>query len=92
MKTKLLAIIISLFLLLSFVGCTCADSADSTTKYISYEWVLCGEIDAGLYYFNLYYDKDTKVMYAVSSNRVTVLLNADGTPKLYEESDTTYNY
>ena len=32
------------------------------------------------------YDKDTKVMYLVSENgNHTVILNSDGTPRLYEE-------
>ena len=34
------------------------------------------------------YDKDTKVMYLVSENgNHTVILNSDGTPKLYEEDE-----
>ena len=39
--------------------------------------------------FDIMYDKDTKVMYTVSSSRyphgnVTMLVNSDGTPKLWE--------
>lgn len=34
----------------------------------------------------VFYDKETKVeYYYISGTGVTVLLNADGTPKLYEE-------
>lgn len=40
-------------------------------------------------YFNIYYDKKTKVMYAVSDSRynrgnVVLLVDADGKPLLYE--------
>lgn len=40
--------------------------------------------------WNIVYDKDTKVMYAVSDGSYnhgsfTLLVNSDGTPKLYEE-------
>jgi hypothetical protein len=34
----------------------------------------------------LYYHKDTKVMYVQLGYGVTVLLNADGTPMIYDES------
>ena len=39
--------------------------------------------------FDIMYDKDTKVMYTVSSSRypygnITLLVNADGTPKLWK--------
>lgn len=40
--------------------------------------------------FDVVYDKDTKVMYAISSGtsnygNFTMLVNADGTPKLWKE-------
>ncbi len=41
--------------------------------------------------FNIVYDKETKVMYSVSNGShggrgvFTMLVNADGTPKLYKE-------
>lgn len=45
-------------------------------------------------YFNceIVYDKDTKVMYSISNGTYnrgipTVLLNADGTPKIWEDSE-----
>lgn len=63
--------------------CGCG-RGDSTREKIS-TWKPCGYIDVtrGEDY-TVYYDVDSKVMYAVHAHRVTVLLNPDGTPMLYE--------
>lgn len=38
--------------------------------------------------FDIYYDRETKVMYAMKFHGgVTVMVNPDGTPRLYEEDD-----
>lgn len=53
--------------------------ADAPSMFVKVEG--CGA-------FNIVYDRDTKVMYAVSSSdhnfgNVTMLVNADGTPKVW---------
>ncbi|MFR2378866.1 MAG: hypothetical protein ACLS7L_05630 [Clostridium sp.] len=53
--------------------------ADAPSMFVKVEG--CGA-------FNIVYDRDTKVMYAVSSSsynygNVTILVNADGTPKVW---------
>ena len=52
--------------------------ADAPSMFVKVEG--CGT-------FNIVYDRDTKVMYAVSSSdhfgNVTMLVNADGTPKVW---------
>lgn len=53
--------------------------ADASSMFVKVE-------DCGT--FNIVYDRDTKVMYTVSSSSynygdVTMLVNADGTPKIW---------
>lgn len=53
--------------------------ADASSMFVKVE-------DCGT--FNIVYDRDTKVMYTVSSSsynygNVTMLVNADGTPKVW---------
>ena len=82
MKNKCIAIVLILILLLSLVACT----EEKPKNLIKCEWVYCGVVDRGSDGdLNIYYDTQTKVMYATSGYKATVLLNADGTPMLYEE-------
>lgn len=85
MLKKTILFITILVLSISLFGCTCASE-----KNIISEWEICGTIEIkGDKDFAVYYDKTTKVMYV--SNNVTglssVLLNADGTPMLYEDGE-----
>lgn len=71
----LIVIISSLFIL---TGCTSTAQEESMFVRVSMET-----------YFDVYYHKETKVMYAVSDGynnygTVTVLLDAEGKPLLYE--------
>lgn len=85
MKNKKLLLTIIICLLLVIFGLTaCGNStSDSTNRMFT-------KIpSAGTSTFYIVYDNETKVMYAVSDgtyNRgnLTMLVNADGTPKLYE--------
>lgn len=85
---KLKAVFLSALLVgaLSLTGCdwqnveSAADS-DAPSNFVKVEEA------AG---WDIVYDKDTRVMYAVSSGgynfgNFTLLVNPDGTPKLYEE-------
>jgi len=83
MKNKCIAIILILVGLLSLVGCA---EEEKPENFIKCEWVYCGTVDRGVDGdLNIYYDTQTKVMYATSGYKATVLLNTDGTPMLYEE-------
>ena len=59
------------------------ENQESTPMFVEVEKTLCWEI---------VYHKDTKVMYAISdgsynNGTFTLLVNADGTPMLYEGGD-----
>ena len=72
-KSKLIAIIG-----LSFIGC---DNTNNSVKASDDMFVTVSE---GRLY-DVLYDKDTKVMYVNSYRGVfAMLVNADGTPKLYK--------
>lgn len=80
-KSKIIAAvvtIVAIVAILFFTGCDVSGSSTRTFMRISSE-----------HYFDIVYDTDTKVMYSRSMgsyNRgtLTVLVNSDGTPKLYE--------
>ena len=86
-----LAIIITLacaFALFIFIiiqmSIKCAEDiqSDYTFEIISIEKVSYGKVTRAVY------DKETKVMYSMSSyGELTPLINADGTPRLYEENE-----
>lgn len=80
---KLFAILFGAALLLLLVGCNPSEEVKMQPFMVRVED--CGD-------FYICYQIDTKVMYAVSvgaQNRgtVTVLLNADGTPMVWEGAD-----
>lgn len=79
---KLFAILCGAALLLLLMGCT-NESVEMRPFMVKVED--CGD-------FYICYQIDTKVMYAVSDNAktwgvVSVLLDADGTPMLWEGAD-----
>ena len=82
-----------ILLLLIFVFCVsaCSNTTCSNTngKHLErIEWVKCGEIKSSAGRLTVCYDTKTKVMYAIRYDiGVTVLLNADGTPMLYESEE-----
>ena len=46
------------------------------------------KIEHQLFWYTIVYHRDTKVMYAISKDGVfTPLINADGSPMLYKESE-----
>lgn len=76
-----------ILLLMIFVFCFCACSNTNEKKPPLAEWRYCGEIDLIGDNLNVCYDTKTKVMYAYRGYALTVLLNADGTPMLYEDKE-----
>lgn len=86
MKNKILTIIFTALLLLaivSIVACN-SQSVDASNYYKNMFTRVYTDTD-----FYVIYDNETKVMYAVSdghynSGNFTLLVNADGTPKLYD--------
>lgn len=73
------ALLITVTLL--FSGCDLEDSGNPIEGMF-----VCVGMDEGIPLWNrIYYDKETKVMYLNVNGGITVLLNADGTPKLYQE-------
>lgn len=82
-KLKLIAIIITLaIVVLFFVGC------DNTNNSVKANDNMFVTVSANSNY-TVVYDKETKIMYTISmgcynKGNFTVLLNVDGTPKLYE--------
>ena len=64
----------------------CSDGMDEESRADASEMFVRVE-DCGSFY--IMYDKDTKVMYTISSSgypygNITLLVNADGTPKLWK--------
>ena len=81
----LAAFLIIMSIVLMFAGCT-STRADAKEVDDGNTFIL---VDAD-YYCWIVYHKDTKVMYAVSrsgynAGTYTVLVNADGTPMIWEE-------
>ena len=79
------AFLIIVSIVLMFAGCT-STRAEAKEVDDSNTFIL---VDAD-YYCWIVYHKDTKVMYAVSrsgynAGTYTVLVNADGTPMIWEE-------
>lgn len=83
---KILAIFILLFM---FLLTGCDGKTDSQSSQETNMFVIIQE-SSPAHPYKIVYQKDTKVMYAVSngyynSGVLTVLVNQDGTPMLYEE-------
>lgn len=80
MKNKIILGIILIVIMFCFCGCN--NSIAETNKKFIY---VSSEVS-----FDVYYEKETKIMYAVSNGQynkgnVTLLVNPDGTPLLYDE-------
>lgn len=86
---KKLAVIFMLLFMFLLTGC--GEIPDSQEKEdIEDMFVIIQDHDASHNPYDIVYNKDTKVMYAISygaynSGSFTVLVNPDGTPMIYEE-------
>lgn len=72
-------------LVMLFLLCACSGTAEPQTCCDPFVHVY----SKGMSVYNVVYDRETLVMYAVSNGgynagTFTVLLNSDGTPKLYK--------
>lgn len=84
-KSKFIATIVAIALVvvvLFFVGC---DNTNNSVKASDDVFVTVSEN----YDYAVVYDRETKIMYTISKStynmgNFTVLLNVDGTPKLYK--------
>ena len=86
MKKNLIILIVLAMLMFYFTGCELTE--EDFTEASKSERSMFVKVEYGNYY-EIVYHKTTKVMYAISrgaSNQgtFTVLLNADGSPMLYE--------
>lgn len=71
-------------ILIGFGLTACENSTvNATDSNSNYNGNMFTRVKSGRSDFYIVYDNETKVMYAVSNN-LTMLVNADGTPKLYE--------
>lgn len=88
MKTTKLFNLILLCLLLCFSSVLCACHSSIVTRETEHNRSMFVEVERTTYWSVLYH-KDTKVMYVVSkggynSGNMTVMLDADGKPLLWE--------
>lgn len=87
---KILLTIILCLLLTTFSFTACGNSTvNATDSNNNYSGNMFTRVKSGLGDFYVVYDNETKVMYAVSDGYyncgvLTMLVNADGTPRLYE--------
>lgn len=84
MRRKLLALLLTLV-----IGLTACGSTAITYEYESSDQSMFVLVEHGTSY-KIVYHRDTKVMYAISDSSsnygtFTVMLDADGSPLLYEE-------
>ena len=82
MVKKILCLVIAIMLMLTCVGC---NSVESVELYSSSMFTKIEKVWMDGYFFNVVYHQQTKVMYTVSyEGIITVMLNADGKPLLWE--------
>ena len=86
---KILTIVICLFMIISGLVACATSTVNATNSSNNYNGNMFTKVESGLNDFYVVYDNETKVMYAVSdglynSGVLTMLVNADGTPKIYE--------
>ena len=86
---KFLTIIICLFMIIFGLAACGNSTVNATDSNNNYNGNMFTKVKSGLSDFYVVYDNETKVMYAVSDGNynkgvLTMLVNADGTPKLYE--------
>lgn len=87
MIKKIICLVSVLLIIFTFISCSSGTHAveDAQSKEGSSMFVLV-ESDYLWNKYNIVYHKETKVMYAVSSNTVfTVMVDAEGKPLLYSE-------
>ena len=93
-KIIIIALIIAILAILVVGACGCGIPVTSEAQEDDFEFsdrfIIIGKCQTeGIIYFELY-DKNTKVMYVYmyygSSGSLTLLVNANGTPMLYEEN------
>lgn len=82
---KIFLLLATVFMIVAFSACFANPSESNVSEDNPSMFVLAED---GLYW-HVYYHKETKVMYVVSTSsynrgNFTVLVNADGTPMLYE--------
>lgn len=88
MKKKMIALLMAMGIVVGVTGCNYANvekTYDPENENIGSMFVCVEKASIWM----VVYDKETKVMYAVSDGsytygNFTMLVNADGTPKLYE--------
>lgn len=87
MIKKIFAVIACLALSLALIGCAPSTTDESEAVEETQSMFVTVEF-SGIY--EVVYDRETKVMYVMSgglknAGNFTMLVNADGSPKLYEE-------
>lgn len=87
MIKKIICLVLVILLLFTFVGCgSNIDTVEDMKSKEGSSMFVIVESDFLWERYNIVYHKETKVMYAVSSNTVfTVMLDAEGKPLLYSE-------
>lgn len=90
-RRKKYILLISVIIISAFALILCACQAKTTTNNIDNMFVKVGE---STQYANvtILYDRDTKVMYSMSnydsnSGILTLLVNADGTPTIWKDTN-----
>ena len=90
---KFLTIVICLFMIIFGLVACATSTVNATDSNNNYNGNMFTKVESGFDDFYVVYDNETKVMYAVSHGgafnkynygNLTMLVNADGTPKLYE--------
>lgn len=99
---KLRIFVLMLVVILAFSGCHCASSHSNGSEELqntyttepddSHESIFHNVryINNDGYFTRILLDSETKVMYLWYDEGLSVMLNSDGTPKLYDESSTEY--
>lgn len=86
----LTSILVTLIISIGVVIGWCINSdnnmKENTVTNVDSSFVKVDEVSGEAGKFDIYYDRDTKVMYVMKFHGgVTVMVNPDGTPRLYEE-------
>ena len=89
-KIIIIALIIAILAILVVGACGCYETTPHNTIQFSDRFIILKERTTGNTVYVAMYDKHTKVMYVYiklsNSGNLTVLVNSDGTPMLYEEN------
>lgn len=80
-RTIKITAIIGFLMAITLLFSGCGEKNNTSGMFV------CIGRDSGVPVWNkIYYDKETKVMYLGTESGLAVMLNADGTPKLYKEA------